>query len=196
MRRGWRAAGWICALLCLAGCAQPAPQRAADGADWGAEWVNVGNVLGVDTPEGMTLRENNDALAASGMYYATWSAGEEEPFINKEGQEARIYDAQLYLLLAGYDTVEKAEESAAEWLEMASSQYAVEEISTETCNGQAFTVLTYTYPSEKNPYARGASAFGVYGNYAVSAELSCREGFSGSAREVLTEFLERCHYAV
>ena len=41
---------------------------------------------------------------------------------------------------------------------MASSQYAIEGTSAETYNGQEFTVITYTYESDTNPYARGASA--------------------------------------
>ena len=39
--------------FCFAGCAQlPAPEQAADGASWSDGWVTVGNVVGVDTPEG------------------------------------------------------------------------------------------------------------------------------------------------
>ena len=58
--------------ICLAGCAQSVPRQAADGAVWDERWVSVGNVIGIDTPEGLTPRENNDALTANGMYYATW----------------------------------------------------------------------------------------------------------------------------
>jgi len=185
----------LAAMLCLAGCAQPVPARAADGAAWSGEWVSVGNILGVDAPDGLVLRENNDALAANGMYYATWSIGEAEPYVNADGEDAELYDAQFYLLLAGYGAAEKAEEAAAEWLRMAGERYEVEETSRETCNGQSFAVITYTYASETNPYARGASAFGVYRNYAVSVELSCRESFDGDARTALTDFLENIHYA-
>ena len=78
---------------------------------------------------------------------------------------------------------------------MASSQYAIEETSAETYNGQEFTVINYTYESDTNPYARGASAFGVYRNYAISVELSCREKFDGSSQEFLAGFLLNCHYA-
>lgn len=190
---------FICLLAAcglLAGCAQPIPRQAADGAAWEEDWVSVGNVLGVDTPEGLTPRENNDALTASGMYYAAWSTGEAEPYTNEDGDAALLYDAQVHVLLAGYNEAGKAEDGAAEWLEMASSRYAIEETSSETYNGQAFTVITYTYESDTNPYARGASAFGVYRNYAISVELSCREEFGGGAREILADFLSNCHYAV
>lgn len=195
MKRIWIAALCLLGLLGLTGCGAVPPAAAADGAAWSEDWVTVGNVLGVETPEGMTLRENNDALSAKGMYYATWSIGEGETAVNEDREDAQIYDAQVYLLLAGYDSTGKAEAAAAEWLDMASEQYDVETTGAESCNGQTFTVITHTYTSEANPYARGASAFGVYGNYAVSVELSCREGFDGDTPELLTDFLERCHYA-
>ena len=183
----------LAAALCLTGCVQPPPARAADGAAWSGDWVNIGNVVGVDTPEGLDLRENQDVLAQQGMYYATWSAGEPEPFVNADGDDAVLYDAQVYLLLAGYGEAEKAQDRCGELLELAASRYAVEDEGEAVCNGQAFTVLSYAYRSEENPYERGASAFGVYRNYAVSVEASCRG--EGDPLELLEAFLERCHYA-
>lgn len=185
----------LCGLLCLTGCGTPAPNTAADGSAWDENWVTIGNVIGVETPEGMTFRENSDALSAKGMYYATWSIGEGETIVNEDGEEAQVYDAQVYLLLSGYDDTGKAEETAKEWLDMAYGQYIVDAEAVETCNGQEFTVIIYTYASETNPYAYGASAYGAYGNYAVSVELSCLESFDGSALEILADFLEHCHYA-
>lgn len=187
----------VLAALCaaLTGCGQMLPETAADGSSWNEDWVTVGSVLGVDTPAGLTPRENNEALAAKGMYYATWSIGEASDYVNEEGEEAELYDAQVYVLLAGYDAAEKAEESMEKWLAMASSQYAVTQTYSETYNGQPFTVLTYTYTSQTNPFARGASAFGVYRNYAISVEVSCQESFDGNELDVLIEFLKNCHYA-
>lgn len=188
----------LCALLgaCLAGCSQlPYPAQAADGAQWSEDWVTVGNVVGVDTPEGALLLENNTTLDLRGMYYAAWTMGEGVPYVNADGEDATMYDAQFYLLLAGYDAVSKAEAALADWQSMAASQYSVEETGEAVCNGQRFTVMTYTYQSADNPYQRGASAFGVYRNYAVSVELSCREGFDGDPAELLADFLEHCHYS-
>lgn len=182
--------------LSLAGCGQNIPVTAADGAKWDDSWVTVGGILGVDTPAGLDSRENNDTLGVNGMYYATWSSGEAEPYVNEDGEDTDIYDAQLYVLLAGAKSVEKAEGSAAEWLEMASGKYHIETTSTGTYNGQEFTVITYTFSSDTNPFSHGASAFGVYRNYAISVELSCRDTFGGDARAVLADFLEHCHYAV
>ena len=185
----------LCLALFLSECGKAATPKAADGAAWSEDWVTLGNVVGVDTPEGLTARENSDVLSTKGMYYAAWSAGEGEPWVNEDGEDAQLHDAQVYFLLAGYDSTQKAEEAVVEWLTMASEQYAVENTSTEICNGQEFTVITYTYISERNPYSRGASAFGTYGNYAISVELSCRENFEGDALETLEDFLEHCHYA-
>ena len=188
---------FVLAAVCvsLTGCGPMLPETAADGSSWSEDWVTVGSVLGVDTPEGLTPRENNEALAAKGMYYATWSMGESSAYVNEEGENAELYDAQVYVLLAGYDAAEKAEASMEKWLAMASSQYAVTQTLSETYNGQPFTILTYTYTSQTNPFARGASAFGVYRNYAISIEVSCQENFVGNELEVLMEFLKNCHYA-
>lgn len=180
--------------LCLAACTPLPPEQAADGADWNEDWITVGGVLGVDTPAGLTPRENNEALSANGMFYATWSIGGGEPYINEDGEEAVLYDAQIYVLLAGASDPDEAEDSADKWLELADSLYSVDGRSEETYNGQPFTVLTYTYGSDENPYQRGASACGVYRNFAVNVELSCRDGFTGNAAETLADFLEHCHY--
>lgn len=187
--------GVLC--LGLAGCAAaPPPEKAADGLGWDESWVTVGNVVGVDAPEGMEHRENNEALAANGMYYATWSIGEGEPYTNEDGEEAQLYDAQVYLLLGGYQSANEAEDALTQWKDMASQQYAIESTAEETHNGVDFTAITYTFESEANPYARGASAFGVYRNYAVSAELACRQDFDGDAAGLLGRFLDNCHYAM
>ncbi len=183
-------------LCCLTGCEQLVPEKAADGAPWSDDWVTVGNVVGAEAPPWLELRENIDVLSAKGMYYATWSSGEAVPYTNADDKEVELYDAQVYLLLAGYDSADKAEASAADWLNMASAQYDVADTFTESHNGQEFTVITYTFDSETNPFARGASAFGVYRNYAVSVEISCREGFDRDELEGLREFLDHCHYAV
>lgn len=185
-------------LLGLTGCGSlaPPPEKAADGAAWSEDWITVGGVVGVDTPNGMDPRENNEALAANGMYYATWSIGEGEPYTNEDGGEAEIYDVQVYLLLGGYKSVQDAESSLSQWRDMARLQYVVEDAGEQTHNGQDFTVITYTFDSGANPYSRGASAFGVYRNYAVSVEVACRQDFDGNAAELLGQFLDRCHYAV
>lgn len=187
-------AGMLC--LCLTGCAADLPpERAADGLDWDESWVTVGGVMGADAPEGMDPRENNEALAANGMYYAAWSMGDAEPYTNEDGEEVELYDAQIYLLLGRYRSAKEAENTLSQWEDMASLNYAIESTVEETHNGVDFTVITYTFSSEANPYARGASAFGVYENCAVSVEFTCRECFDGDAAQLLASFLDNCHYA-
>ena len=191
----WPLAGLLC--LCLAGCGTVLPpEQAADGNDWDERWVTVGGVIGVDTPDGMDQRENNEALSANGMYYATWSIGEGSPYTNADGEDAQVYDAQVYLLLGGYNSEKLAEDTMTQWMDMAALQYDIDETAAQTHNGQEFTAITYTFDSAENPYARGASAFGTYRNFAISVELTCREGFDGDAAQLLGEFLDNCHYAV
>lgn len=189
----------LIAALCLglAGCAAlPTPEKAADGAAWSEEWITVGGVVGVDTPDGMTPRENNEALTANGMHYATWSMGAGEPYTNADGEEATLYDAQLYLLLGGCKSEEEAQDTMAQWQEMAQAKYIVGETVEAAHNGQEFSLITYAFDGETNPYARGASAFGVYRNYAISVEFTYREGFDGDAEKLLAQFLDNCHYAM
>lgn len=194
---------WIAALLAgilclsLSGCTGPLPpEQAADGQDWNENWVTVGQIVGVDTPEGLNARENNEALAANGMYYAAWSMGEAVPCVNEDGEDAELYDAQVYLLLSGGKSAEEAENTLAQWQELARQQYVVEKTDTQTHNGQEFTVITYTFDSETNPYARGVSAYGVYRNYAVNVELACQEDLGLDLEELMGQFLDSCHYAM
>lgn len=187
--------GALC--LSLTGCGTPLPpEKAVDGLDWDENWVTVGNIVGVDAPEGMTHRENNEALSANGMYYATWSMGDSESYINEDDEEVQLYEAQVYLLLGGYQSQQDAENTLNQWTDMARLQYDIDQTFEATYNGQNFTIITYEFDSEKNPYARGASAFGIYCNYAVSVELTCREKFDGDAAQLLGEFLDNCHYAL
>jgi len=187
--------GALCFGLTGCGTVLP-PEKAADGLDWDEDWITVGSMVGVDTPQGMEPQENNEALASNGMYYATWSLGEGEPYTNEDGEEVQLYGAQVYLLLGGYKSSEEAENTLAQWEEMAKLQYDVDGTMAQSHNGQDFTVITYTFNSETNPYARGVSAFGTYRNYAISAELTCQEDFDGDAVQLLARFLDNCHYAI
>lgn len=187
-------AGVLC--LGLAGCAAGrAPEKTVDGVPWDESWVTVGSVIGVDAPEGMDPRENSEALAANGMYYATWSIGEGEPYTNEDGGQATLYDAQVYLLLSKGRSAVEAEGTLDQWRDMALLQYEISSSVEETHGAVDFTVVTYAFASEDNPYARGASAFGVYQDCAISVELTCREDFDGDAAQLLAGFLDSCRYA-
>ncbi len=181
--------------LCLSGCSHY-PKRAADGTDWNQEWTLLGSALGVEEPgDDLTLLENNSVLTGDDLYYATWVVGEPAPYTNEDEKEVDLYDAQLYLLLCGCADAGYARETMEDWMQREQETYTVSETRTETCNGQEYTILIYECGSETNPYSRGASAFATCGNYAVSAEFACREGYDREASEVLMRFLEGCHYS-
>ncbi len=113
----------------------------------------------------------------------------------KDGEKATLYDAQLYVLLASCENEEKAEQTLAEWRTIGEEMYILASNEQEHYGGQEFTVITYSYSSEENPYTAGASAFCVFKNYAVSVEITCRGEAAGSPKTLLADFLEHCHYA-
>jgi len=183
----------LCVLV-LAGCSV-APSQAADGSSWSEEWITLGPVLGVEPPEhDLVLLDNNAALTADDMYYAAWTIGSPSDYTNADGQEVELYEAQLDVLVCGYADAEHAREAVEEWQARQDEVYSDAVRREETHNGQAYTVAAYTCGSETNPYSRGVSAFGVCGNYAVSAELNCRDAFDGDEAEILADFLDGCHY--
>ena len=161
------------------------PSRAADGAAWDESWEMLGPVLGVEEPgNGLTLLDNSAILTADDIFYATWTAG-----------EAIVYDAQLYMLAVGCADEENAAKAVQEWTDWETDANAVRQTGSAVCNGQAYDLLYYDCVSDTNPYQRGVTAFTVYGNYAVSAELTCREGYQGDEAAILADVLSRCHYS-
>ena len=172
------------------------PSRAADGAAWDKSWEMLGPVLGLEEPgNGFTLQDNSAVLTADDIFYATWTAGDSVPFTNEDGDEVQVYDAQLYLLAVGCADGENAQKAIDQWTERETASYEVRSTGTEICNGQSYALLYYDCGSDTNPYERGVTAFTVYGNYAVSAELTCRESFSGNEAAILSDILGRCHYS-
>lgn len=185
----------LAALLGLSGCSQY-PDRAADGTPWDSDWTMLGTVLGAEEPgNDFSLLDNYTVLTGEDIYYAAWVAGDPAPYTNEDGDEVDLYDAQLYLLAAGCADETYARQNQTDWIARQQERYTVTDTWHETCNGQEYTLLAYTCGSETNPYARGVSAFTVYGTYAVSAELACQEDFAGEEREILLQFLNGCHYS-
>ena len=78
--------------------------------------VKIGSVLEADAPEQLTLLDNKDTLAADGLYYATWTAGDSVPYENSDGETIDLYDAQLYLLVSESASAEAAEKDCRAWL--------------------------------------------------------------------------------
>lgn len=181
--------------LLLTGCAASAPKTAADGQTWSEDWVMVGNRLGIEAPEGLSLLGNKDILAAEGLYYATWTKGDSVPYENDDGDTVDLYDAQIYLLAGESRSAEKAQDNMETWLAAAKGNYDVTSEKTVTCNGQEYTLLTYTITKEDSPYERGVSALGCCNTEAVCVELTCVKSFEEDLEPILTGFLEGCHYA-
>lgn len=156
--------------------------------------VKIGSVLEADAPEQLTLLDNKDTLAADGLYYTTWTAGDSVPYENSDGETIDLYDAQLYLLVSESADAEAAEKDCRVWLASARDNYDIQETEDITCSGQDYTLIVYDCISGDTPYERGVSAFGVRGANAVCAELTCVEDYEGDLTALLKEFLDSCRY--
>lgn len=182
--------------LLLSGCAKSAPEKAADGTVWGENWTTLGGVLGVEEPgHDLELRDNNEALSVTDMYLASWTIGEGSPYTNEDGDEVTLYPARLDVLVYGRKDAAAAQQVLDEWTARQAEIYDVAASEDQTCGGQDYTVSAYTCKSETNPYSRGVSAFGVYKDYAISAELNCLDSFTEDEATILTDFLDGFHYA-
>lgn len=195
----WRKCGvtllLMAGLLGLGGCSQY-PDQATDGTPWDSNWTMLGSVLGAEEPgNGFSLLDNYSVLTGEDIYYATWTAGDATDYVNEDDDEVKVYDAQLYLLVVGCADESHARQNQEEWIARQQETYTVTETWSETRNGQEYTLLAYECGSDTNPYSRGVSAFTVYGTYAVSAELTCQQEFTGEEREILLQFLDGCHYS-
>jgi len=191
---------FICCLaalcLLLSGCSSPAPEKAADGSAWDESWVTIGAVLGVEDPgHELVLRDNNTALSVKDTYLASWTAGESTPYVNEDGDEVALFPARLDVLVYGCKSPEDAGAELEEWSSRLGETYNIKESQELVCNGQTFNLMTYDCISDTNPYSRGAAALGIYEDYAISAELNCLDSFDVDEIEIMTDFLNACHYA-
>lgn len=180
----------ICLILCLlmGGCAsQTMPETAADGTPWGADWTNLGTVAGVEPLDGWTAQRNEDVLAAEGMYFAAWYWG--EPSQNSDGET--VYPAQIFLVLQECESSDAAQARLNDWQTLAQENYIAE----DSLTADGFTLLPYRFPDDTGNFAKGICALGIHGNYAINAELSCRDDFPLDLQETLTTFLNNIHYA-
>jgi len=188
--------GFIVAVALLIPRFSRYPAVADDGAAWDRSWEMLGTVLGVEPPgNGLVLLNNDTALAGDDTYYASWVWGEATDYTNAEGKAVDLYPAQVYLLLYGCADGDSAAAALSDWMAREEATYAVRERFEQAINGQDYSLLAYDCGSDTNPYSRGVSAFGRFGNYVVIAELTCTDGFDGDERQMLTRFLEGCHYS-
>lgn len=183
-------------IICLlSGCSAPdiEPESAAVDESGALE---VGTSLTVrKTDDRLKLLDNKTALAADGLYYATWGIGGSEPYENSDGETVDLYDAQLYLLLGETKDQEEAQGDMDTWLDAARANYDVSAEEKVTGGGLDYTMLTYTCKSSDTPYSRGVSAFAVSGDSAVCIELTCVDAFQDDLRNILTDFLDCCSYS-
>ena len=188
----------VCVMLCailagLTACGAKGPTVTADGAAWDDAWIMLGSRIGAESPgAGFTLR---DVKGAKKMTFTAWSVGEAQTYTDAQGEENNVYDAQLVVLVVEAGTAEAAQANVDEWLSLAGETYNVDDTTQQILGGREFTVLTYGFSSETRAYARGASAFAVYDGCAISAEFACQDSYEGEPAEILTSFLENCHYA-
>ena len=172
------------------------PKTDLENNAWNREWEMLGTVLGVEPPQnGFTLLENDTVLTGDDTYFASWVSGEPTKWTNDAGKETDLYPAQIYLMLYGCGDEDAAKEALNDYLSKEESTYTVQDKFEETVSGQTYTCITYTCGSETNPYSRGISAFGLYQNYVINAELTCTESFTGDEESLLFDFLGGCHFA-
>jgi len=190
MKRLWLFA--LAAVLALSGCAgsdeDPHP-------DWDESWVRIAEYVGVEPLEGFALNESNDALFMSGLYYAAWTAGDGRDFVNSDGGKATVYDAQIYVLLEECRGPEAAQEAVGTWIAREKQSFQTADAFTRSFGAQDFQILPLVSGSEDNPYPRGAAAFAVRNEWAISVELVCSDRFEGDSQTILGQFLSGFHYS-
>ena len=188
----------LCTAFMLTGCAHTSllSQGAKEDTWTDSGFVTIGHRLTVhNTDNNMTLLENIDVLSADGLYYATWTMGDSEPYENSEGETVDLYDAHLYLLLGEFPAIQDAQDNMNKWITAGESNYEVLSKEEAVCNGQSYTLITYNCISDDNPYAHGISAFATCQNSAVCIELTCRETFEQDLKTLLIDFLNNCTYS-
>lgn len=172
--------------LLLTGCSLPEPpETAADGTPWSDDWTTLGAVLGVEPVEGWRMLRNEDALAAEGMYFASWVMGEAE-----DG----VYPAQVFLVLSDCETAADTEPLTAEWIALVSENYTAEAPHTLEHKLGTFTLIPYRCDDDST-FARGMSCVGVVGNRAVNLEVSCMADVELDLEGTIIEYLNGFHFA-
>ena len=152
----------------------------------------VGNNISAPHDWGqMTLNEYNEALAANGFYYATWTSGTPSKITNSEGEEALLYPVQLYMITYEGTNPDDAGSKASGWLAQARKNYKITKETAYAANGREYVILEYTNKDSSNPYAQGCSAFLTSEDEtAICAELVSVERQDGELSGLLTSFLD------
>ena len=185
---------WIFALLmalALTGCSASEKELPSG---WDESWVRIAEYVGVEPLDGFELNESNDILSVSGLYYAAWVSGGGQDFVNSDGKDAVVYDAQIYVLLQECRGAEAAEEAVGSWITREKQSYEVGKTDTKPLGAQDFEILPLVSRSESNPYTHGTAAFAARDKWAISMELMCMDSFTGDPQTILEQFLAGFHY--
>ena len=185
---------WLFLIICLFLVLTACRPKAEAHPEWDENWTRFEDILAVETPTGWILSEYNPTLSMSGIWYATWANGPERMITNAEGEEAAVYDAQIYLVLKEAKSQAEAQANLADWLDREAQSYEVGDSHETAAAGQSFSCRLLLAPKADNPYSFGASAFGTRDGLAISVELLCSEGFAGDPETVLEGFLKGFHY--
>lgn len=186
---------WIFALLAalmLTGCSS-ADQELPPG--WDENWVRIADLVGVGPLDGFELNESNDLLSVSGLYYATWTSGDGQDFVNADGKEAIVYNAQVYVLLEECRSADAAKKAVETWITREKQSYETGNADTKSLGGQDFEILPLISGNEGNPYTHGTAAFAARDEWAISVELVCGDSFEENPQEILEQFLAGFHYS-
>lgn len=185
----------LCIILLLTGCSLLPSTKQENYAIDNTSHITIGGYLKINhINNNMVLLDNKDTLAADGLYYASFGMGGTKDYENNDGDIIEFYDAQLYLLLGENQDGNEAQNNVDTWLAAGKSNYKVHEEKDISCNEQSYHIIAYDCESKNSPYARGISAFAAVGNYAVCAELTCRDDFTDELETILTDFLNDCSY--
>lgn len=177
--------------LILSGCGNQQERPA----DWAENWTVVCPVLAVEPLDGFTLHESNDALYLSGIYYATWITGDARSHTNEEGEDADIFDGQIYVIVQEYKSMDSAKNGIAQWTTREKQTYETGEQVSVTCSGQEFSLLPLLSGSETNPYSHGVAAFAVWGNWAICVEFLGAQSYDADMTQILESFLSGFHFS-
>lgn len=178
--------------LLLSGCGAALPEKAADGTAWSEDWITLGNIMGVENIEGLTVERNEDVLAAEGMYYVVWTGGSSINYTNAEGNEVSAHELEIHLVAEENKSSDAAAAHAEAWKQLTDERYPDSEKREAQYAGQSFEVCTY---SVSVPAAQGASATGLRGINAIRVDVIALDSYSGDAAQILADFLSHCHYA-
>lgn len=177
--------------LLLTGCGQTEDRHP----DWDAGWARFGDLLAAETPADFSPGEYNDALSLGGIWYASFNAGGgAETIVNAEGEDAEVYDAELFLLVQECADEGQAQATVKDWIARERENYRSTEPTEYRAEKQSWQLMELTEANTDNPYSRGLAAFAVRGSLAISAELICRDTYTGDATAVVQAFLNGIHY--